>query len=389
MCADQLGVTGFLPYHRCKSPHIFVGLRPMRSKDHERSSMWTTLQPEQTVPESHPLRPIRSLVNEILEELSPQFTRLYSKRGRPSIPPEKLLRALLLQILFSVRSEPMLLEQLRYNLLFRWFVGLSMDDVVWDVSTFSKNRKRFLDGEISRQFFEAVVDRARDAELLSDEHFTVDGTLIEAWASHKSFRPKDGAGGAGGTTEGRNADGDFKGQQRRNDTHASTTDADARLYKKGNTGAVLGYLGHALMENRNGLIVDVHTTHATGFAEREAALTMLTRLPRGSGRTVGADKGYDVATWVDAVRELGITPHVAQKLNHRGGSAIDGRTTRHVGYGVSQRRRKIIEESFGWAKTVGNLRKVHFRGLKLVADVQCWTATAYNLIRLRNLGAVT
>ena len=361
----------------------------MRSKDQERSSMWTTLQPEQTVPESHPLRPIRSMVNEILEELSPQFARLYSKRGRPSIPPEKLLRALLLQILFSVRSEPMLLEQLRYNLLFRWFVGLSMDDVVWDVSTFSKNRKRFLEGEISRQFFEAAVDRARAANLLSDEHFTVDGTLIEAWASHKSFRPKDGGGGESGTSEGRNTDADFKGQKRRNDTHASTTDPDARLYKKGRTGAVLGYLGHALMENRNGLIVDVHTTHASGFAEREAALTMLARLPGGSGRTVGADKGYDVTTWVEAVRDLGITPHVAQNTKHYGGSAIDGRTTRHEGYQISQRRRKLIEESFGWAKTVGNLRKVHFRGLDLVSDVQCWAATAYNLVRMRNLGVVT
>jgi len=228
MVDSRLGLTDFLPYHRGKSPHIAVGLRPMRSKDQERSSMWTTLQPEQTVPENHPLRPIRTIVNEILAELSPEVTRLYSKRGRPSIPPEKLLRALLLQVLFSVRSEPMLLEQLRYNLLFRWFVGLSMDDPVWDVSTFSKNRKRFLEGEISRQFFEAAVERARCANLLSDEHFTVDGTLIEAWASHKSFRPKDPGGDDGSGSDGRNADVDFKGQKRRNDTHASTTDPDAR-----------------------------------------------------------------------------------------------------------------------------------------------------------------
>jgi transposase len=389
MVKARLGLPGFLTYHRGKSPHIAVGLRPMRSKDQERSSMWTTLQPEQTVPENHPLRPIRSMVNEILSELSPEFARLYSKRGRPSIPPEKLLRALLLQILFSIRSEPMLLEQLRYNLLFRWFVGLSMDDPVWDVSTFSKNRKRFLEGEISRQFFEAVVGRARGANLLSDEHFTVDGTLIEAWASHKNFRPKDGRGDGGSGSEGRNAEADFKGEKRRNDTHASTTDSDARLYRKGRTGAVLGYLGHALMENRNGLIVDVHTTHANGFAEREAALKMLARLPGGSGRTVGADKGYDTTNWVNGVRALGITPHVAQNVKHYGGSAIDGRTTRHEGYRFSQRRRKLIEESFGWGKTVGTLRKVHFRGLELVGDVQCWVAIAYNLVRMRNLGVVT
>lgn len=353
--------------------------------------MWTTLQPEQTVPESHPLRPIRSIVNEILAELSPKFSRLYSKRGRPSIPPEKLLRALLLQILYSVRSEPMLLEQLRYNLLFRWFVGLSMDDSIWDVSTFSKNRKRFLDGEISRQFFEAVVERARAANLLSDEHFTVDGTLIEAWASQKSFKPKNdgGAGGESGS-EGRNTPVDFKGERRSNDTHASTTDPDARLYRKGSgTTAVLGYLGHALMENRNGLIVDVETTFASGFAERDAALTMLKRLPVNSGRTIGADKAYDVAAWVQAVRKLGFAPHVAQNINPKRGSAIDGRTTRHPGYPISQRRRKVIEESFGWKKTVGNLRKVHFRGLELVADVQRLTAAAFNLVRMRNLGVVT
>lgn len=389
MVDGRLGLTGFLPYHRGKSPHIAVGLRPMRSKDHERSSMWTTLQPEQTVPEGHPLRPIRAIVNEILADLSPQFSRLYSKRGRPSIPPEKLLRALLLQILFSVRSEPMLLEQLRYNLLFRWFVGLSMDDPIWDVSTFSKNRERFLGGEISQQFFEAVVERARASNLLSDEHFTVDGTLIEAWASHKSFRPKDdGDGGSG--SEGRNADVSFKGQKRRNDTHASMTDPDARLYRKSSgTPAVLGYLGHALMDNRHGLIVDVETTHASGTAEREAALKMLARLPKGSRRTVGADKGYDLADWVQAVRDLGFTPHVAQHSNYRRRSMIDGRTTRHAGYQISQRRRKLIEESFGWEKTVGNLRKVHFRGLPLVAEIQRWSAVAYNLVRLRNLGMVT
>jgi IS5 family transposase len=265
-----------------------------------------------------------------------------------------------------------------------------MDDPVWDVSTFSKNRKRFLSGEISEQFFAAVVERARAANLLSDEHFTVDGTLIEAWASHKSFRPKDSGDSGSGGSDGRNVDVNFKGQKRRNDTHESTTDPDARLYRKGSgTTAVLGYLGHALMENRNGLIVDVHTTHATGTAEREAALTMLARLPRGWDRTVGADKGYDVVDWIQKVRDLGITPHVAQNINSQRGSAVDGRTTRHAGYQISQRRRKLIEESFGWEKTVGNLRRVHFRGLDLVSDVQRWTAAAYNLVRMRNLGVVT
>ena len=251
--------------------------RPLRSKDVQRASMWTTLSPEDAVPSDHPLRPIRILVNEVLAELSPEFAKLYSPVGRPSIPPEKLLRALLLQAFFAVRSEPLLLEQLRYNLLFRWFVGLGMDDPVWDVSTFSKNRERFLSGEISEQFFARVVDIARDAGLVSDEHFTVDGSLLEAWASHKSFRPKsDDEPPSGG---GRNRDANFKGTTRRNDTHESTTDPQARLYRKSsNTPAVLGYLTHALMENRNGLIVGVHTTQATGTAEREAALSSSTAL---------------------------------------------------------------------------------------------------------------
>lgn len=269
----------------------------MRSKDYQRASMWTTLSPEEAVPSNHPLRPIRKMVNEILAELSPEFAPLYAKHGRPSIPPEKLLRALLLQIFFSIRSEPMLLEQLRYNLLFRWFVGLGMDDAIWDVSSFSKNRGRFLEGEISAKFFAAVVERARAADLLSDAHFTVDGTLIEAWASHKSFRRKDGGDDDPGS--GRNPKANFSGRKRSNDTHASITDPDARLYRKGlNQAAILGYMGHALMENRHGLIVDVRVTHATGDAEREAALEMLGDLPVGFRATVGADKGYDTQRWV-------------------------------------------------------------------------------------------
>jgi transposase len=317
-------------------------LRAVRTKDSERSSMWTTLSPEQAVPPDHPLRPIRTMVNEILAELSPQFTPLYSRHGRPSIAPEKLLRELLLQIFFSVRSEPMLLEQLRYNLLFRWFVGLGMDDPIWDVSTFSKNRRRFLDGEISTKFFAAVLERARQTDVLSDEHFTVDGTLLEAWASHKSFRRKDG--GDDPPEGGRNPKVNFSKQQRRNETHASVTDPDARLFRKGpSQGAILAYMGHALMENRHGLIVAVRATRATGSAEREAALDMLGALPRGFRATIGADKAYDTREWVSEVRALQITPHVAQNVTNRA-SAIDGRTTRHEGYATSQCRRKMIEE---------------------------------------------
>jgi transposase len=361
----------------------------MRSDDEQRASVWTTLQPEDTVPPDHPLRPVRTMVNAILNELSPEFSKLYSRRGRPSIAPEKLLRALLLQMFFSIRSEPLLLEQLRYNLLFRWFVGLSMDDRIWDVSTFSKNRRRFLEGEVAHQFFAAVVERARAGDLLSDEHFTVDGTLIEAWASHKSFKPKSGDDDGPNDGAGRNADVNFRGRPRSNDTHESTTDPDARLYRKSSaSGAVLGYLGHALMENRNGLIVGVTTTRATGTGERDAAIELLEALPGGERITVGADKGYDTADFVARLRELNITPHIAQN-NRARRSAIDRRTTRHRGYAMSQRRRKLIEESFGWAKTIGGLRKVHVRGLELVADVVQWTAAAYNLIRMRNLGVAT
>lgn len=360
----------------------------MRGTDRQTGKLFSYASPESLVPRDHPLRAIRLLVNAALDRLSPAFQAIYADGGRPSIAPEKLLRALLLQVFFSIRSEPMLIEQLQYNLLFRWFVGLSMDDAIWDVSTFSKNRQRFLDGAISQKFFAAVVDRARISSLLSDDHFTVDGTLIEAWASHKSFKPKadrddDDPGG------GRNNAVDFRGTQRKNDTHVSTTDPDARLYRKSSsTGAVLGYLGHALMENRNGLIVGVTTTHASGTAERDAAIAMLSDLPGNRRITVGADKGYDTADFVQRVRALNITPHVAQN-DRRRRSAIDDRTTRHRGYEISQRRRKLIEESFGWSKTVGQLRKVHLRGLDLVADVVRWTAAAYNLVRIRNIMAAT
>ena len=357
----------------------------MRSNDNQRTSIWTTLSPEEAVPIDHPLRPIRTMVNGILAELSPQFAKLYARRGRPSIPPERLLRALLLQALFSIRSEPLLLEQLRYNLLFRWFVGLGMDDPIWNVSTFSKNRERFLDGEISEQFFTKVLAIARDANLTSDEHFTVDGTLLEAWASHKSFKPKDKGGPP---TSGSNPDVDFKGKPRSNDTHESTTDPQARLFRKsGNTPAVLGYLAHALMENRNGLIVGIHTTQASGTAEREAALAMVDALCNRRRITLGADKGYDAAEFASELRARNVTPHIAQNTTRRR-SSIDARTTRHTGYEISQRKRKRVEEIFGWQKTVGNLRKLHFRGLRLVSESVRWTSIAFNLLRIRNLSAV-
>jgi len=347
--------------------------------------MWTTLSPEDAVPGDHPLRPIRLMVNRILSDLSPEFSKLYAQRGRPSIAPERLLRALLLQAFFSIRSEPLLLEQLRYNLLFRWFVGLGMDDPIWDVSTFSKNRERFLEGEISETFFENVVAIARDAHMISDEHFTVDGTLLEAWASHKSFKPKDGDGPP---TPGRNPDVDFKGKPRKNDTHRSTTDPQARLYRKSSkTPAVLGYLAHALMENRNGLIVGIHTTQASGTAEREAALHLVDTLDANHRITLGADKGYDSADFVEELRARNVTPHIAQNTSRR--SAVDGRVTRHAGYEQSQRKRKLVEEIFGWTKTVGNLRKLHFRGIELVSESVRWSAIAFNLIRIRNLGAAT
>ena len=344
--------------------------------------MWSTLSPEDAVPSDHPLRPIRATVNTILGDLSPKFAKLYAKHGRPSIAPEKLLRALLLQALFSIRSEPLLLEQLRYNLLFRWFVGLGMDDPIWDVSTFSKNRKRFMNGEISEQFFAAVVEVAREANLVSDEHFTIDGTLLEAWASHKSFRPKDGGEPPSG---GRNPDADFHGTKRRNDTHESTTDPEARLYRKSSTTpAVLGYLAHALMENRNGLIIGELTTQANGTAEREATLALVDALGARDRITIGFDKGYDAKGFAQALRARNVTPHIAQMTSRR--SSIDARTTRHEGYELSQRKRKRVEEIFGWGKVVGNVRKLHFRGQRLAAESARWTWTAFNLVRMRNLG---
>ena len=359
----------------------------MRGDDPRDESMFSYVTPEARVRPDHPLRPIRRMTDAALERLSPRFDRLYSTTGRPSIPPEQLLRALLLQMLYSIRSERLLMEELDYSVLYRWFVGLSLDDAIWDATTFTKNRDRLLDGDIADAFFAEVLAAIKADGLLSDEHFTVDGTLLEAWASHKSFRPK----GTKRTPpdDPKNPTVNFHGQQRRNDTHQSTTDPDARLYKKGSGHeAKLAYLGHLLTENRHGLIVDTAVTTADGTGERDAAIVMLGELPLTSRHvTVGADKLYDTAAWVAATRRMRITPHVAQSTKRRGGSAIDGRTTRHAGYAVSQRKRKLVEQAFGWMKTVGLFRKLRHRGGRLVDWMFTFGAAAYNLVRWRNLVA--
>ncbi len=357
----------------------------MRGDDVRTESLFSYLSCEARVPQDHPLRPIRTIVDQALTVLSPAFDRLYSDLGRPSIPPEKLLRALLLQAFYSVRSERQLMEQLDYNLLFRWFVGLAMDAPIWDVTVFTKNRDRFLEGEVAAKFFQAVLGQPEVRALLSDEHFSVDGTLIEAFASMKSFKPKAEGGDAPPAGGGRNAERDFHGERRRNDTHASTTDPDARLYRKGRgKEAKLCHMGHLLMENRNGLIVDALLTPATGTAEREAAEAMLGRQAGRHRATLGADKAYDAAGLVAGLRALNVTPHVAQNTSGRR-SAIDARTTRHPGYVASQRVRKRIEEAFGWIKTVGGLRKTRHRGTARVGWLFTLTATACNLVRLPKL----
>ena len=364
----------------------------MRGEDRDSGSLFSYVSCEARVPADHPLRPIRAIVDEALEVLSPEFDRLYSKQGRPSIAPEKLLRALLLQAFYSVRSERQLMEQLDYNLLFRWFVGLSMDAPVWDATVFSKNRDRLIEGDIAAQFLAAVLSQARVKALLSDEHFSVDGTLIDAWASMKSFRPKEVSGGDDEPPTGRNAERDFRGEKRRNQTHASTTDPDAKLYRKGNgQSSRLCFMGHVLMENRNGLIVDAELTRASGTAEREAALDMLDRRkPRRRRITLGGDKAFDVAGFVGDLRKRCVTPHIAIDGHVRVSgkprkSAIDKRTTRHPGYAVSQRIRKRIEEGFGWIKTTGNLAKTRHRGLERVGWTFTLTAAACNLVRLPKL----
>jgi transposase len=360
----------------------------MRGDDPRHESMFSYVTPETRVRADHPLRPIRRMTDAAFARLSSRFDRLYSTTGRPSVPPEQLLRALLLQILYSIRSERLLMEELDYSVLYRWFVGLSMDDTVWDATTFTKNRDRLLAGDIADAFFSEVLAAIRAEGLLSDEHFTVDGTLLEAWASHKSFKPTQGPDAP--PDDPKNPTVNFHGQQRRNDTHQSTTDPDARLYKKAaGREAKLGYLAHLLTENRHGFIVDTAVTDAMGTAERDAALMMLGELPLTARRvTVGGDKNFDMPAWVAAVRQMGITPHVAQHRTKRR-SAIDGRTTRHPGYALSQRCRKKVEQPFGWMKTVGLLRKLRHRGGRKVDWVVSFTAAAYNLVRWRTLATRT
>ena len=359
----------------------------MRGKDQRPEVLFSYVSLETRIPADHPLRPIREIVDEALRKLSPAFSRLYAREGRPSIPPERLLRALLLQAFYTVRSERQLMEQLNYNLLFRWFVGLSTDDPVWDATVFCKNRDRLLDGDIACKFMTAVLNLPQVRQLLSSEHFSVDGTLIEAWASMKSFVPKDGSNPPA-SGRGRNAERDFHGEKRKNDTHFSTTDPDARLFRKGaGKEAKLCHMGHLMMENRNALIVDAQLTEANGTAERTTGLEMIDDNAR-PGSTVGGDKNYDTSDFVAGCRKRGCTPHVSQNNTNRR-SAIDARTTRHAGHRISTIKRKQIEEAFGWIKTVGGLRKTRHRGRPLVEWFFVLTATAYNLVRIPKLLAAT
>jgi len=359
----------------------------MRGSDGMQEALFTVAKLEDFVPVDHPLRPIRLLVNEALGRLGGLFNTIYADSGRASIAPEKLLRAMLIQVFFSVRSERQLMEQVRYNLLYRWFIGLAIDDEVWDHSTFSKNRDRLIEHAVVESFFTEVMTLADKRALLSKDHFSVDGTLIQAWASHKSFVPKDGsrddANGGGG---GRNAQADWKGKPRSNDTHASTTDPDARLFRKShNTAAVMAFQGHVLMENRSGLVVGAVVTHADGLGERAAAVGMLDTLPGAHPKTLGADKAYDTRDFVDACRQRRVTPHVASNDMRNGGSAIDGRTTRHAGYAISQTIRKRIEEHFGWGKTIGHVRQTLYRGLERVDQHFKLTMTASNIVRMARI----
>jgi transposase len=355
----------------------------MRGEDRQSGGLFSYVDLEARVPADHPLRPVRVIVDDALSALSGEFEALYSHLGRPSIPPERLLRALLLQAFYSVRSERLLMEQLDYNLLFRWFVGLGIDDLVWHPTAFTTNRDRLLQGEVAAKFLAAVLSHARVRQLLSREHFSVDGTLIEAWASMKSFRPKDGADEPPGG--GRNGSRNFHGEQRRNDTHASTTDAEARLFRKGaGKEAKLCFMGHLLMENRSGLVVATRLTQATGLAEREAASRLIEDLPGRHRITVGADRAYDTTGFVVGMRRLNATPHVAQNASGRS-SRIDRRTVRHPGYAASQRARKRIEEAFAWIKTIACQAKTSFRGTARVGWAFALAAAAYNLIRLPKL----
>jgi transposase len=352
----------------------------MRGIDEKPSQLFSYVNLERRVPSDHPLRAIRALVDAVLAGQSRTLTKLYARDGRPGIPPERLLRALLLQAFYSVRSERLLMEQLDYNLLFRWFVGLSADDPVWDATVFCKNRDRLLGGDVAAKFMAGILNLPDVCKLLSSEHFSVDGTLIEAWASMKSFMPKDGSDEPP-KDGGRNSERDFHGEKRANETHASTTDPDARLFRKGvGKEAKLCHMGHIMIENSHGLIVDARLTEANGTSERKAALDMI-KDNAGRGSTIGTDKNYDTADFVAGCRKQGCVPHVAQNTRRRR-SAIDARTTRHAGYKVSQIKRKRIEEPFGWMKTVGVMRKTRHRGRELVEWFFVLTAAAYNLIRI-------
>ena len=353
----------------------------MRGADVSQPKLFVTHTVSDFVPPDHPLRSLRSLVDEALKPLDTLFDSIYSDIGKASVAPERLIRASLLQVLYTIRSERQLVEQIQYNMLYRWFVGLEIDQSVWHHSTFSKNRERLLDHAVLPELFQSVLAMARKRKLLSEEHFSIDGTLIDAWASHKSFRHRDDDDD---TPAGKERD--YHGERRTNETHVSRTDADAELMRKGsNTEAKLRYAVHHTVENRNHLIVAVSTTPAATVTEREAGAEMLAALPGGHRKTVGADKGYDTFGFIAACREIGVTPHVAMNSGRRGGSAIDERTTRHPGYAVSQRKRKMIETTFGWMKQYGGLRRMMYRGLDRVADAVTLRAAAFNLLRMRNL----
>jgi transposase len=360
----------------------------MRGVPDPQLAMLTTLSTEDLVPGDHPVRRIRAVVDAVLDELDSELTAMYATGGRPSVPPEQLLKATVLMALYSIRSERAFCERLNYDLLFKWFLGMRIDERAFDATTFSKNRQRLLDHEIADRFFAAVVAQARLRRYVSSEHFSVDGTLLEAWASHKSFRPKDGP--AGPPAAGRNAEANFHGERRTNETHQSTTDPEARMARKSNaTAAKLSYAGHLLMEHRNALIVDIDLTEATGHAERDAAIGMLRRQPaRARRRTVAGDKGYDTAAFVAEARGLGFTPHVAPNTTNRR-SAIDGRTTRHAGHALSQRLRKRIEEPFGWIKTVAGGRKLRYKGRQRNRAWLLMAGGVYDIIRIVALDAAT
>jgi transposase len=358
----------------------------MRGADQQQNHIFTYVSPEERVRKDHPLCLIRMMVDEVLQQLSRRLDAMYAKVGRPSIPPEQLLRAQLLQMLYSIRSERLLMEQIDYNMLFRWFIGLNLDDEVWNPTVFTKNRDRLLRADVAKEFLAHVVEQARDKGLTSDEHFTVDGTLLDAWAGAKSFQPKDKKQPP--PDDPGNPSVNFRGERRSNQTHESKSDPEALLARKGEgKESKLSYCGNLLVENRSGLIVDAEVFQANGTAERDAALVMLEKLPGMQPVTVGGDKGFDTRDFVKECRNLRVTPHVAQNHERRGGSAIDGRTTRHSGYALSQRKRKRIEECFGWLKTIALMRKIRHRGVCRVDWIFTFACAAYNLVRLRNLAA--